>query len=190
LDFALDPNSSGNRTARAAEKSGQQHGGYVDFLDLEHVRPPFFRSQNTLSVRDYRGKGVAAGSARQHDRRGPFGALRRKRSARRRPASPGSARHLFDNAIKLGKFVGLQPAQTFFVNCQYRVVLSRWRRLHAVRVFVPDGPGERFSDRPFSEFMKALRDFLRVSHVIFLHLVHPHRLRGGEHAQRPTLIAV
>jgi hypothetical protein len=87
----------------------------------------------------------------------PFGALRSKHSARRRPASPGSARRLFDNAIKLGKFVGLEPAQKFFVNCQYRVVLSRWRRLHAVRVFVPDGPGERFSDRPFSEFMKALR---------------------------------
>jgi hypothetical protein len=33
-------------------------------------------------------------------------------------------------------------------------------------MFVPDRPGERFSDRPFGEFMKALRDFLRVSHVI------------------------
>jgi hypothetical protein len=82
-----------------------------------------------------------------------------------RPASPGSASHLFDNAIKLGKFVGLQPAQAFFVDCQYRVVLSPWRRLYVVRVFVPDGPSERFSYRPFSEFMKALRDFLGVSHV-------------------------
>jgi hypothetical protein len=80
-------------------------------------------------------------------------------------ASPGSARHLFDNAVKLGKFVGPQPAQTLFVNCQYRVVLSGWRRLHAVRGFVRDGPGERFSDCPFSEFMKALRD--SVSAICF-----------------------